>query len=57
MKATPEIEEAPPCPTCNCRAVFTALARPGEREQPVFLRCCDCGKERDDIEFYEEAAA
>jgi hypothetical protein len=37
--------------------VFQALARPGEREQPIYLRCCDCGRERTDLEFYEEAAA
>ena len=55
--AAPEIEEAPPCPACGCRGVFTAMARPGQREQPVYLRCCECGRERADVEFREEAAA
>lgn len=49
----PETEQVPPCPVCRCRAVFRDLARPGEREQPVFLRCCKCGQERDDIDFCE----
>lgn len=52
-----EIEQAPPCPVCDCRAVFQAIARPGERERPMFLRCFECGRERTDLEFYEEAAA
>jgi hypothetical protein len=53
----PEIEQTPPCPTCVCRSVFTAIAPPGKREQPVFLRCCQCGRERADLEFYEQSAA
>jgi len=53
----PEIEQVPSCPACGCRAVFSVMARPGEREQPVFLRCCHCGCERGDIEFYEQTAA
>jgi hypothetical protein len=36
------------------RGVFAALAPPGERERPVFLRCCQCGRERDDLVFHEE---
>jgi hypothetical protein len=55
--AAPEIAHAPPCPTCGCRDVFCALARPGQREQSKFLRCCVCGQERADLEFYEEAVA
>jgi hypothetical protein len=45
-----------PCPACGCRELFTELARPGEREQPIMLRCCWCHRERDDLEFHEEAA-
>jgi hypothetical protein len=52
----PEIEQTPPCPQCAARVVFRAVARPGQRERPVFLRCCECGLERADLEFYEEAA-
>jgi hypothetical protein len=29
-----------------------SVAPSGEREQPVFLRCCD--RERDDLDFHEE---
>jgi hypothetical protein len=53
----PEIEQVPPCRACGCHDVFTAIAPPGEREQPVYLRCCQCGRERDDLEFYEPSAA
>ena len=53
----PETEQAPPCPTCACRGVFHDLAPPGERERSVFLRCCRCGGERADLEFYEQTAA
>jgi hypothetical protein len=45
-----------PCPACGSRDVFHDLARPGERERPVMLRCCRCRRERADLEFYEEAA-
>jgi hypothetical protein len=49
----PEITWSP-CPGCGCRDVFTAVAAPGEREQPLFRRCCECGRERDDLaEFYD----
>lgn len=44
------------CPACGCHEVFSDLARPGEREQPVRLRCCQCHRERADLEFREEAA-
>jgi uncharacterized Zn finger protein len=50
----PELAPVTSCPRCGCREVFRAVARPGERERPVFLRCCRCGRERDDLEFYEE---
>ena len=53
----PEIEQVPPCPVCACRSVFTAIAPPGKREQPIYLRCCECGRERADLEFYEQSAA
>jgi hypothetical protein len=53
----PEIEHTTPCRACGCSDVFTAVAPPGEREQPVYLRCCDCGQERADLEFYEQSAA
>jgi hypothetical protein len=43
-----------PCPVCGWGEVIAALAPPGQREQPVFLRCCACGNERADLEFYEE---
>ena len=52
----PEMTCAAPCPACGCREVFRDVARPGEREQPVFLRCCRCRSERDDLDFREEAA-
>jgi hypothetical protein len=29
----------------------------GQREQPVYLRCCECGGERADLEFTEQLAA
>jgi hypothetical protein len=38
----PEIEQTPPCPHCEARVVFRAIAPPGQREQPVYLRCCEC---------------
>jgi hypothetical protein len=53
----PEIEHTPSCRACGCSAVFAAVAPPGEREQPVFLRCCGCGRERADLEFYEQQSA
>jgi len=43
-----------PCPACGCADVFAAVAPPGERERAVFLRCCQCGRERDDLVFHEE---
>lgn len=45
---------ANPCPACGGTDVFAAVAPPGERERSIFLRCCNCGRERDDLEFYEE---
>ena len=54
----PEIkQQTPPCPHCAARAVFRAVARPGEREQPIYVRCCECGCERADLEVFEELAA
>ena len=53
----PEIDQTPPCPHCAARAVFRAVAPPGQREQPVHLRCCECGRERADLEFSEQLAA
>jgi hypothetical protein len=44
----------PPCPACGCREIVQALAPVGQRERPVFLRCCQCGRERDDLDFYEQ---
>lgn len=52
-----EAEKVPPCPHCKARAVFRAIAPPGERERSIYLRCCECGAERADLEFYEELAA
>lgn len=49
----PELELDPSCPACGSRAVFTAVAPPGQREMSLFLRCCQCGRERDDLEFHE----
>lgn len=46
----------PPCQACGCREVFCDLAPPGQREQPVYLRCCQCSRERTDLDFYEQAA-
>jgi hypothetical protein len=43
---------ATPCPACGCADVFTAVAARGEREQPLYLRCCQCGRERDDLADY-----
>jgi hypothetical protein len=31
---------ATPCPACGCADVFTAVARPGEREMPLYPACC-----------------
>jgi hypothetical protein len=45
----PELELDPPCPACDCRAVFTAVASPGQREMPLYPACCRCGRERDDL--------
>jgi hypothetical protein len=53
----PEIENVPPCSHCAGRSVFRAVAPPGEREQPIYLRCCECGIERTDLEFREQLAA
>jgi hypothetical protein len=50
----PEIENVPPCRTCGSHRVFSALAKPGEREQPVFLRCCGCDGDRTDLDLIEE---
>ncbi len=47
----------PACAACGCREIVQALAPIGQREQPVFLRCCQCGRERDDLDFYEEEGA
>lgn len=47
----PELS-ATPCSACGCPDVFTAVAPPGEREQPLFLRCCQWGRERDDLADY-----
>jgi len=55
--ATPEPEHPPPCPACGCRDVYSDMAPPGEREQPVFLRCCQCRRERTDLDFYEQFGA
>ena len=52
----PELIVETSCPWCAGRNVFRDLAPPGEREQPLFLRCCDCGRERDDLaDFYVES--
>ena len=50
----PEPGKVPPCSACACRGVFRDLARPGEHERSVLLRCCQCGRERSDLEFYEQ---
>ena len=53
----PEISWTP-CPGCGFRDLFTAVAPPGEREQPLYLCCCDCGRERDDlVDFYGDSPA
>jgi hypothetical protein len=44
-----------PCPACGCPDIFTAVARPGEREQPLYPACSRCGRERDDLaDFYAD---
>jgi len=44
-----------PCPACGCSDVFTAIAPPGQREMPLYLACCRCGRERDDLaDFYAD---
>jgi len=53
----PEIDQTPQCLHCGARRAFRAIARPGEREQPVYLRCCECGRERADLEIHEELTA
>jgi hypothetical protein len=56
MNHGPAEIKAPPCPHCAASAVFQAVAPPGQREKPLHLRCCQCGRERADLEFYELAA-
>jgi hypothetical protein len=51
----PEIETDTSCSGCGCHSVFAAVAPPGERERPIYMRCCECGVERADVEFYETA--
>jgi len=41
-----------PCPACGCPDLFTAVAPPGEREQPLYLVCWRCGRERHDLADY-----
>ncbi len=41
------------CPACGSRDVAVAVAPPGQRERAVYLRCGGCGRERDDLDFYE----
>jgi hypothetical protein len=44
-----------PCPACGGADVFTAVAPPGQREMPLYLACCRCGRERDDLaDFYAD---
>lgn len=51
----PELELDPPCPVCGSRAIFTAVAPPGQREMPFYPACCQCGRERDDLaDFYAD---
>jgi hypothetical protein len=51
----PELELDPSCPACGCRAVFTGVAMPGQREMPFYPACCQCGRERDDLaDFYAD---
>ena len=53
----PEMEFAAPSSACGARQVFTAVAPPGQRESPLYLRCCQCGRERDDLaDFYGAAS-
>ena len=41
------------CPACGSRDITVAIAPPGQRERAVYLRCSGCGRERDDLDFYE----
>jgi hypothetical protein len=51
----PELELDPPCPACGSRAIFTAVAPPGQREMSLYPACCQCGRERDDLAgFYAD---
>ena len=56
MHHEPEIVIDAPCDHCGCHAVFAAVAPPGERERSIYMRCCECGIERADVEFFEETA-
>jgi hypothetical protein len=64
MKAvtTPHIYQLPervaplPCQACGCGTVFAAVAPPGQRLNPFFLRCCQCGQERHDLAALDSAA-
>jgi hypothetical protein len=47
-----EIPLEPPCQSCGCGTVFAAVAPAGQRDNPVFLRCCQCGRERDDLQDF-----
>ena len=45
-----------PCLCCGCAELFTAVAPPGAREQPLYLACCGCFRERDDLaDWYGDA--
>ncbi len=52
----PEIKSELPCQDCGCRSMFTAVAPPGERSDPLFLRCCQCGREREDLKDFSRFA-
>ena len=52
IQEPPEVECELPCQACGCHAAFTAIAAPGARDNPLFLRCSACGKERTDLAAY-----
>jgi len=48
----PEIRSELPCQDCGCRSMFAVVAPAGKRHNPVYLRCNQCGRERQDLKDF-----
>jgi hypothetical protein len=54
----PEIELQLPSQACGCHTAFTAIELTSARSNPVYLRCCKCGREWTDLAaLYDEPIA